>query len=158
MKYLKSLEGETIILKAIHFHPTQKKFTPFIDKKEGTIGTTAFQDELKLKIGAKVILINNIDTTDGLTNGQLGELIDTIETKNGDVEKLIINLKKKGSGAKNRERFPGLAAKYPFSVIIERASVTYSIRKKGGKIGSTATLIQFPLKLAQAITGHKIQG
>ena len=53
----------------------------------------------------KVILINNIDTTDGLTNGQLGELIDTIKTKNGDVEKLIINLKKKGSGAKNRKRF-----------------------------------------------------
>ena len=93
-----------------------------------------------------------------MTNGQLGELIDTVKTKNGDVEKLIVNLKKRGSGTKNRRRFPGLAAKYPNSVIIERVSVTHSIRKKGGKIGSTATLIQFPVKLAQAITGHKIQG
>ena len=36
--------------------------------------------------------------------------------------------------------------------------MNYSIRKKGGTIGSTVTLVQFPIKLAHAITGHKIQG
>ena len=48
--------------------------------------------------------------------------------------------------------------KYPETVVIERASVQYSIRKKGGEVGSTATLVQFPVKLAHAITAHKIQG
>ena len=82
-KYLDSLEGEgeEIKIKAKYFHATQKNFTPFIDKKEGAIGTTAFQDELILKLGAKIIVIHNIDTSDGLTNGQLGELIKVIYTK-----------------------------------------------------------------------------
>ena len=34
----------------------------------------------------------------------------------------------------------------------------YTLRKKGGVVGTTATVIQFPVKLAFAITSHKIQG
>ena len=48
--------------------------------------------------------------------------------------------------------------KYPGDVIIERSSVKYSIRKRGGTVGSYATLVQFAVKLAHAITAHKIQG
>ena len=48
--------------------------------------------------------------------------------------------------------------KYPECVVIERVTINYSIRKKGGAVGSTATLAQFPVKLAYAITAHKIQG
>ena len=157
-KYLNTLTGDEINLKARHYHPTQKKFKPFIEKKDGAIGTTAFQDELKLKIGAKIILIHNINTSDGLTNGQLGELIDVVKTKDGDIDKLIVKLQKENSGHQNRRNFPGLAARYPESVVIERATVNYSIRKRGGAVGSTATLVQFPVKLAHAITTHKIQG
>ena len=63
---------------ATHYHSTQKKYKPFIDKKEDSIGTTAFQDKLRLKIGAKIIVIHNIDTSDGLTNGQLGVLVNVL--------------------------------------------------------------------------------
>jgi ATP-dependent DNA helicase PIF1 len=156
--YLKSLQGDEIKLNARHYHATQKKYTPFIDKKEGAIGTTAFQDELRLKISANIIIIHNIDTSDGLTNGQLGELIDIIKTKDGEADKLIVKLKKKGLGEANRRKFPGLAIRYPESVVIERVTINYSLRKKGGAVGSTATLVQFPVKLAHAITAHKIQG
>ena len=145
-------------MKARHYHATQKKYQPFIEKKEGAIGTTAFQDELRLKIGANIIIIHNIDTSDGLTNGQLGKLVALINTKDGEADKLIVKLQKKDAGIKNRRKFPGLAMKYPESVIIERATINYSIRKKGGAVGSTATLVQFPVKLAHAITAHKIQG
>ena len=110
-KYLDSIEGEEINMKAKHFHATQKKFTPFIEKKEGAIGTTAFIDELKLKVGVKIIIINNIDTTDGLTNGQLGELVKVIYTKDGEADKLIVTLKQKEVGILNRRKFPGLAKK-----------------------------------------------
>ena len=158
LEYLKSLQGAEIKLNARHYHATQKKYTPFIDKKEGAIGTTAFQDELRLKISANIIIIHNIDTSDGLTNGQLGELIDIIKTKDGEADKLIVKLKKKGLGEQNRRKFPGLAIRYPESVVIERVTINYSIRKKGGAVGSTATLVQFPVKLAHAITAHKIQG
>ena len=158
MEYLDSLEGDEIELKARHYHATQKRFTPFIEKKEGAIGTTGFQDKLKLKIGAKIIIIHNVDTSDGLTNGQLGELKDIIKTKDGETDKLIIKLKKKETGQNNRRKFPGLAAKYPESVVIERVTLNYPIRKRGGAVGSTATLVQFPVKLAHAITAHKIQG
>ena len=48
--------------------------------------------------------------------------------------------------------------KYPEAVIIERVTINYSIRKRGGAVGSTATLVQFPVELAHAITAHKIQG
>ena len=158
MEYLNSLGGKEIQLKARHYHATQKKCKPFIEKKEGAIGTTAFQDDLRLKIGANVIIIHNIDTSDGLTNGQLGKLVNIIYSKDGEADKLIVELQKENAGVQNRRKYPGLAIKYPGSVIIERATVSYSIRKRGGAVGSTATLVQFPVKLAHAITAHKIQG
>ena len=122
-KYLDSLEGEEIKIKANHYHATQKKFTPFIDKKEGAVGTTAFQDELILKLGVKIIIIHNIDTSDGLTNGQLGELVKVIYTKNGEADKLIVKLRKKEAGVQNKRRFSGLLSNYPESIVVEKVSI-----------------------------------
>ena len=61
-------------------------YKPWIEPKEGAVATTSFLDELNLKLGAKVMLIHNINTVDCLTNGQLGELIDVIKQRR---EKLI---------------------------------------------------------------------
>ena len=58
----------------------------------------------------------------------------------------------------NRSKHPGLAAKYPDCVIIERVSNQYTLRKRSGDVSTTATVIQFPIKVAFAITSHKIQG
>ena len=157
-EYINAVTGDEIILKATHYHSTQKDYKPFIDKKEGAIGTTSFIDEIRLKVGTKIILIHNVDTSDGLTNGQLGKLVSIIFTKDGHPDKLIVELQKIDAGIKNRKRNDGIAKRFPKAVTIERVSVNYSIRKKGGTIGSTATLVQFPIKLAHAITGHKIQG
>ena len=94
-QYLNSLNGELIKIKATHHHATQRNYKPYIEPKEGAVASTAFIDELKLKIGAKIMIIHNIDTADCLTNGQLGELVDIIKTTKGEVDKLIIKLKKK---------------------------------------------------------------
>ena len=154
--YLHKIDGEETVLKANHYHPTQTKYKPFIDFKEGAIGTTSFLDEIRVKIGCKIILIHNVDTSDGLTNGQLGVLQEIIYTKDGKADKLVLKLNKKDAGTLNRERFPGISRKFPESVIIDRISINYSIRKKGGEISSTATLVQFPIKVAHAITAHKL--
>ena len=147
-----------MIIKAKHHHATQKNYKPWIETKEGAVASTSFLDELKLKLGAKVMLIHNIDTVDCLTNGQLGELINTIKTKSGEVDKLVIKLQNPTAGNLNRQNHPGLAARYPGCVIIERVSNQYTLRKKSGDVGTTAVVIQFPVKLAFAITSHKIQG
>ena len=133
---LNKLDGKMIKIKAKHHHPTQKNYKPWIEPKEGAIASTSFLDELYLKIGAKVMLIHNINTTDALTNGQLGRLVDMIKTKSGDIDKLIIKLKNKAAGKQNRQKHPGLTARYPDCVFIERVSNQYPLRKKSGDVGS----------------------
>ena len=157
-QYLDSLPGEEILVQATHFHKTQKKYKPSICKKEGTVGNSSFMDILRLKIGCKIILIHNIDTSDGLTNGQLGKLIGTIKSGNGSIGKFIVEFKKPKIGKKNRSNNQQHAAMYPTGTVIEKVSFSYSLSKKATTASTKATVIQFPLKVAHAITAHKIQG
>ena len=59
--YLNSLDGELVTIQAKHHNATQAKYKPYIEPKEGAVATTSFIDKLKLKIGAKVMIIHNID-------------------------------------------------------------------------------------------------
>ena len=115
-------------------------------------------DKLKLKIGAKVMLIHNIDTSDHLTNGQLGQLAGVIKTTSGEIDKLLIRFDNEKVGRNSKEKHPLINAKYPDCIVIERVALQYTLRKRSGDVGTTATVIQFPMKLAFAITSHKIQG
>ena len=69
-----------------------------------------------------------------------------------------MRLQSKNAGKLNRQKHPGRALKYPECVIVERVANQYTLRKKGGDLGTTATVTQTPIKLAFAITSHKIQG
>merc|ERR1712240_550937 len=155
---LNSLDGELITIEAKHHHATQAKYKPKIDSRDGTVGSSSFADKLKLKIEAKVMIIHNIDTADGLTNGQMGKLVKIVKTTTGEVDKLIIKLNDPKPGQKTRSSNQNLLSKFPNCVVIERVNYQYSLRKKSGEGGATATVIQFPIKLAFAITSHKIQG
>ena len=73
-KKLKALPGEEYIIKSFCYHSTIKNFSPTIGNA-GEINKTPFQKELKVKIGAKVMLTYNIDVSDGLTNGARGEML-----------------------------------------------------------------------------------
>ena len=157
-KYISKLNGSPLRLKAVHHHPTQPKYKPQINPKDQTVAETGFRNELIVKPGARIILIHNLDTVDSLTNGQLGTFVDAIKNKDGKVEILILKLDKPGAGRNNNEQNPQLNKKYPQCVFIKRVSIQYCITKRFVEASSKATLIQFPIRLAYAITAHKVQG
>ena len=157
-QYLNLLGGECITIQAKHHNATQAKYKPYIEPKDGAVASTSFIDKLKLKIGAKAMIIHNISTVDCLTNGQLGELVSLIKTTGGEVDKLIIKLNNKKAGQENKRKYHHLTSNYPDCVVIERVNIQYTLRKRSGDAGATATVVQFPVKLAFAITSHKIQG
>ena len=154
-KFLSELEGEKITLKASHLHSAQAKWKPNI-KETGNVAETGFVDELNLKVGCKVMLINNVDTADCQTNGQLGKLKDVIKTVKGEVKILIVEFNHEKAGRNWRSANPRLAAKYPKGTGIERVQISYKMTKSS--TARNMTLVQFPIKLAYAVTAHKIQG
>ena len=156
--YLDNLPGKDMFVQAKHIMSTQQKYKPKICKKEGTVANTSFMDNLRLKFECKVILIHNIDTTDGLTNGQLGKLIDVIVTEDGNISKLIIEFQKDNVGKQSRMKHPKFAEKYPRGTLIEKVSFSYSLSKKSSTGAAKASVVQLPIKVAYAITAHKIQG
>ena len=157
-KYIKKSKGKLYLLKAKHFNETQEKFKPNIDKKDGGVGKTALQNEILVRIGAKVMIVHNIDTVDMLTNGQRGELVAVLDSNDGKPDKLVIKLVDKKAGKENQSKHSKLLKKYESCIIVERVTIQYNIRKKGGSIGSTAKVTQFPIRVAYATTSHKIQG
>ena len=92
--HINSLDEDLFTVEAKHHYATQSKTKPkpYISPYDGVVGPTSFMDNLKLKIGAKMMIIYNIDTADGLTNGQMGTLVHIVMTTKGEVDKLIIRL------------------------------------------------------------------
>ena len=127
-----------------------------LKKKYDSVATTSMMNKLQLKIGAKVMLIHNIDIADKLTNGQLGQLMGVVKTTTGQIDKLVIKFNNGKVGETNKLKHRSL--KFPECVAIERITLQYPLRKRGGEAGASATVIQFPVRLAFSITSHKIQG
>ena len=146
---LKKTEGEMYTILAKNEHKTIKNFKPPTDKT-GSVKHTNFQSVLELKKGAEVMLIWNVNTCDGLTNGSRGQLLDVELTKEGVVKRLIIQFYVHNHGWQKRQKDP--CHKYPEGTYIEPILFQYQLGS------STATIYQFPIRLAFAITAHKIQG
>ena len=157
-KCLNDLPGTLYESKAKHFTKLKSNFKPHI-QKDGSISDTGFPDILKLKIGARVMMIYNIDVSDLLCNGAMGTLIGAEMSKDGKVDKFIVKFDMPRAGEKSRQNHPNYTKKYPGGTVITRIEREYTLAKNANTIvASTARLIQYPLILAFAVTVHKVQG
>jgi ATP-dependent exoDNAse (exonuclease V) alpha subunit len=138
-------------------HKTIKNFSP-PEGKAGEVLKTPFQKKLKIKVGAKIMLTYNVDTSDGLTNGARGELIGIIQDAKGNISKLVVKFEMDSIGIEKRQKNPGLLNNYPGGTPIEKVNFSFSISKSKTSVINTASVIQFPLELAFACTAHKVQG
>ena len=154
---LKQLKGEEQEIMAICLHKSIKRFKPTVDKGSGTVQKTPFQMELKVKIGAKVMLTYNVDTSDGLTNGARGDLLGIIKDEKGNASKLIVKFEVESHGKERRRTNQQILQKFPGGTPIEKVNFSFSISKSKTSVINTANVIQFPIKLAFACTAHKIQ-
>ena len=150
--------GKLYVCKATHIQAMTKSFKPQINSITGRISDTQYVDELNLKIGARVMLIYNVDVSDLLNNGAIGSVIGIEENQNGKVTSVIVRFDKPDTGKESRKANPMLARKYPGGTVIVKKEFDYSLSKNKGLISTTAKLIQFPLVLAWAVTVHKFQG
>ena len=154
--YLMKLEGEEIKVEAVTYMGTQKSFKPTLHKSgDGIIAQTGYMKDLKLKIGAKVMMVKNVRTADGLTNGQLGVLAGIIRDQKGGVQKLMVKFDKPEVGKLTRRENPQLEVQFPGATMVEKALVSFRLSKS---CVAKANLIQFPIVLAHAVTVHKTQG
>ena len=127
-KRLKAMEGEEYVVQAICIHKTMKNFNPATGKA-GEVLKTPFQRELNFKIGAKVMLTYNVDTSDGLTNGARGDLIGLIEDSKGNISKLIVKFERESIGREKRRNNQELLRQYPDGTAIKKINFPFSISK-----------------------------
>jgi hypothetical protein len=145
-------EGELLEIKAENRHSMMKNFKPKVDKA-GCVKNTSLQAVLQLKIGVQVMMTWNVDTVYGLTNGARGVLLGVEKEKMEDgrtkVKWLIIKFNNPNHGREQRERHP--CHKFPEGTYVKAMWLQYNLG------AAKAEVYQFPVRMAAAITAHKIQ-
>jgi len=142
---LEEIDGELFTIKAKNASRTVKTFKT---NNAGCIKNTPFLAVLKLKIGCEVVLVHNVNTLDGLTNGCRGVLLDVEKT--GDaVKRLVVKFNNPDHGRLQRQKNP--CKKHPEGTYIDPIHWQYFLG------GAVASVLQFPMKGAGAISSHKIQ-
>ena len=142
---LEEIDGVLYEIRAKNASRTVKTFKT---NSAGCILNTPFLKVLKLKVGCEIVLVHNINTLDGLTNGCRGVLVD-VEKDGEAVKRLIVKLHNPDHGRLQREKNP--CHRHPQATYIDPIHWKYILG------GATASVLQFPVKGAAAITSHKIQ-
>ena len=156
---LEDLSTKLLTINAAVLQSGMRNNKPKVDNT-GMIRNTPLQHILKLKTGARIMLTYNINVSDGLTNGALGEFIGYDVSEEGRISRLYVHFFDEKAGKEKRRDCNHLQTRFPgkLATPIEKLEFTYSISKKAYSTSSSAKALQFPVKLAWAITAHKIQG
>ena len=152
-KQLQKSEFPLYTIQAIHTPKNRTvKITP-----AGTIEDTAFLDKLEVKEQARVMLIHNVNTSDGLTNGAEGTIV-KILTDDSKVRYILVKFDNKKVGRLQRQKFSFLSSKCDLSEVtpVERTSFSYTLGDTSKNHAARATVLQFPMRLCWALTAHKV--
>ena len=151
-KMLKKVTAEVYTIKAIDSKKDRNTGLD-IEMPEKPSDTGGLESELRVGIGCRVMLVSNIDVSDGLSNGATGTvshivvLADTVIT-------ILVEFDNPKVGVKAK-RLSHYRENHPNAVPVNRHEIAFGI---GRRKCINATRRQFPLKLCWASTIHKVQG
>ncbi len=153
-KKLDALSTQTHTIKAIDTKQigghTEELQTPH----KTTRKDTSLVPELNIAVGARAMLITNIDVSDGLSNGVSGIIKGILYGTSPNMPKAVfVEFDSSHVGVKSRTT-QSMPIQYSTCVAIKPHKETISIKGKT----YTITREQIPLKLAWAVTVHKVQG
>ena len=157
---IRAINSPEVVVEDIPTPPkgAKKNWKPPLNKDGHTIADTGFEMELVLKIGARVTLITNINTSDDLVNGNSGIVVGYEWKSNGKMDAVIVKFDQENWGKEQRERYKHYSDKYKSQngTPIKRHPKEYSPYKHKASI--RAHLFQFPLTHGYSSTAHKMQG
>jgi hypothetical protein len=157
---LKDLPGQLVTIEAVNSHINIPNYKPKIlpkFKNKGVVHDTALLQTLQVKVGSRVMLTDNLDVRDGLSNGSIGTL-EAMRGSLGEAHVMMVRFDNRDSGREMQRLHPELAKIHPGCTPIKKQLQKYSTSRSKGVTSKGATVQQFPLILSFASTTHKIQG
>ena len=157
-KMLNKEESDLASVQVRLFLPKGRKSVTKSNK--GTIADTEFLEVLNIKVGARCMIIDNMDITDDLVNGQCGTVVGIERNNKGEVFCIFVNFDDESCGQWQREKHKQLSSKYKAQngTPIFKIEKEFYLSSRHGRVhAAKAKLYQFPLRLAYAQTGHKMQ-
>ena len=155
LEVLGRLDGIEYTVKAKVRHHVLKEYSPIIENT-GNIQNTNLQETFQFKVGSKIMLTYNMNTSDRLTNGAFGKVVEIEMDRDVQVTTVYVAFDNQSVGKDTAKSYEDLKKKFGVQTIpIKKWEQEYNIGSFD-KSGSKATAWQFPLKLCTACTCHKV--
>ena len=101
---LSTINETEYVIEANTYTQSQSQLKPRTDPS-GAVSGTPLQKELKLKLGAKIMMTYNIDTCDCLTNGAFGEVVGFKFDHLGGIKQVYVHFYDEDCGKNRRKNF-----------------------------------------------------
>ena len=153
MKKLEN-EGSELTITAVDVCIDQRTHTTYKRKEPLSVKGASLPSSITVAEGARVMVITNIDVSDGLTNGAMGTITSIIQGDQplGQPVAICILFDNRKVGSEARKATPPPSHVNQNSTVIKPQ--TEQIQTKPYQV----TRHQYPLRLAWAVTIHKTQG
>ena len=153
---LNTLDTQLILIDATDEIPkdivlSQSRIDAIKQRKMSETGN--LESQLKLKIGAQVMLTSNLDIDDRLVNGLVGT-VKQIKYKNNEVSVVYVKFNDNNAGREAMQS--DVTAQQHNWGPIKKHQALFCLRKN--KQQPSVKRTQFPLTLSWACTVHKVQG